>query len=152
MTAPARRRFAVSSKNQPHGRFELLSTFELRYHRGQARISTGDARVGSHLTSGTGTARWPVLTGHVLWDLFEAQADTLCAANFRGRVETEDGALVDFDCLGFLRRGVEDHIWTMSGGVVFESKETVLLPLPALWHGEFDARSYVHRYIVYLPR
>lgn len=123
------------------------------YDRDAPRITSGDPHVGSYLGSGTGEAQGSLLRGRIRWDLFEAQGETLCAANFRGEVETEEGTTVMFDCLGFFRRPeVGQQIWTMSGSVVLRSDDqrySNLMERPALWEGEFDMSTYTHRYRLY---
>jgi hypothetical protein len=132
---------------------EPIADFQLQYDRDTRRITSGDPRVGSYLGSGTGEAQGNLLRGKIRWDLFEAQGETLCAANFRGEVETEDGTTVMFDCLGFFRRPeAGQEIWTMSGSVVFLSddpRHSNLMERPALWEGEFDMSTYTHRYRLY---
>jgi hypothetical protein len=132
---------------------EPIADFKLRYDKDTPRITSGNPRVGSYLGSGTGDAQGSLLRGKIRWDLFEAQGETLCAANFRGEVETEEGPTVKFDCLGFFRRPeARLQIWTMSGSVVFlsdDQRHSNLMERPALWEGEFDMSTYTHRYRLY---
>lgn len=87
------------------------------------------------------------------WDLFEVQGEALCAANFRGRVETAIGVAVEFDCLGFFRRPSSDaRIWSMSGSVIFLSSDPryhALTARPAVWEGTLDIGTYRHKYRIY---
>ena len=132
---------------------EPVADFQLRYDRDAPRIISGDPRVGSYIGSGTGEAKGPLLNGKIHWDLFEAEGETLCAANFRGQVETTEGTRVEFDCLGFFRRPeAGQQVWTMSGGVIFRSEDnrhSALMQRPAVWEGEFDMSQYTHRYRLY---
>ena len=132
---------------------EPIADFQLRYDKDTPRITSGDPHVGSYLGSGTGEAQGSLLRGNIRWDLFEAQGETLCGANFRGEVQTEEGTIVEFDCLGFLRRPeAGQHIWTMSGSVVFlsdDQRHSNLMERPAVWEGEFDMSTYTHRYRLY---
>ena len=134
-------------------KLEPISDFQLRYDKDAPRINSGDPRVGSYIGSGIGEAEGPLLTGKIHWDLFEAEGETLCAANFRGQVETKEGAKVEFDCLGFFRRPeAGQQIWTMSGGVIFRSEDSrysTLVESPVVWEGEFNMSAYTHRYRLY---
>ena len=134
-------------------RFEPISDFQLRYDKDIPRIISGDADVGSYIGSGIGEAKGPLLSGKIHWDLFEAEGETFCSANFRGQVETKEGTRVEFDCLGFFRRQeAGQQIWTMSGGVIFRSEDShhsTLVGRPAAWEGQFDMSMYTHHYRLY---
>jgi hypothetical protein len=131
----------------------LLAEFHLQYRKNMARVTSGDARVGAYLGSGDGVASGAVLTGRIEWDLFEAQGDTLCVANFKGMIETPDGPVIDFESLGFFRRPAQTgKIWTMSGSVTFDALDKrfkVLTERPAVWEGVFDMNTYTHHYLIY---
>jgi hypothetical protein len=132
---------------------EQISEFQLRYDKDATRILSGDPHLGSYIGSGTGEATGPLLNGKIRWDLFETEGATLCAANFRGQVETTEGTRVEFDCLGYFRRPEAGQpIWTMSGGMIFRSEDSQhskLMERPAVWEGEFDMSTYTHRYRLY---
>lgn len=134
-------------------RLLLLADLHLQYRNEMARVTSGDPRLGAYLGSGDGAASGAVLTGRIEWDLFEAQGDALCAANFEGRITTPNGTTVDFESLGFFRRPTDSgKIWMMSGSVTFDTPDErlkILTERPALWEGQFDMKTYRHRYLIY---
>jgi hypothetical protein len=135
---------------------QLVADFRLHYQKGAARITKGDPQLGRYVGSGTGEAGGPLVSGKIRWDLFEAQSELLCAGNFRGEVKTKAGVMVEFECLGFLRRPeAGSRVWTMSGSVIFRSDDSnykELTERPAVWEGEFDMSTYMHRYRIYRQR
>jgi hypothetical protein len=135
---------------------ELIADLRLHHQKDAARITRGNPQLGRYIGSGTGEAHGPLLSGRIRWDLFEAQSETLCAADFQGRVKTEAGTTVEFECLGFFRRPeTGSQIWTMSGSVIFRSNDSnykELTERPAVWEGEFDMSTYMHRYRIYRRR
>jgi hypothetical protein len=64
-------------------------------------MTPSDPYLGSYIGSGTGEAKGPLPNGKIRWDLFEAEGETLCAANFRGLVENTEGTRAKSDCLGY---------------------------------------------------
>lgn len=135
-----------------HPRLQLLVELHLQYRKDKARVTAGAPRVGAYLGSGTGKASG-LVTGEIERDLFEAQGETVCAANFKGKITAEHGKVVNFDCLGFFRRPAETgQLWTMSGSVLFETADAglkILTERPAIWEGIFDMTTYSHSYSIY---
>ncbi|MCI0432244.1 MAG: hypothetical protein L0271_01150 [Gemmatimonadetes bacterium] len=130
---------------------ETLLDVELEYRKEAPRVTPGQPRLGSYIGSGVGRAEGDDIRGEVRWDLFETRNASTCDANLRGVIETEDGGRLGFDVLGFFRRPMTGSIWTLSGAVLFESEEPVhaaLTRAPAVWEGEFDEKTYRHRYRV----
>ena len=131
-------------------------TIELTYKKGKARILTDPGRVGEYLGSGEGMIKGDLLNGRVHWDLFEKVEEIICESNLRGLIETEDGATIQFDTLGFFRRPTrpEDNIWVNASAVTFhtdDARYTWLNEITGIWQGTFDMAAYRHSYQVYIP-
>lgn len=134
----------------------FLSEMILQYKEGQPRVITTEGQLGHYLGSGEGTIEGPSLAGQVQWDLFEAEGETQCASNLRGLIQTEHGATITFDSLGFFRRpDTEALIWQASAAVSFMTEDeryAWLNEVTANWHGEFDMSIYQHHYRVYAQK
>ncbi len=90
----------------------------------------------------------------VLWDLFEDQEETLCRSYLTGVIETNDGAPIRFDSLGFFMRPDDSnpHKWITSAAVHFDTTDpryAWLNTLLAIWEGELDMKTYSHLYQAY---
>lgn len=134
----------------------LLCTMALQYKKGKPQALTTPGRVGEYLGSGEGTIAGERLNGRVHWDLFEKVEESLCESNLRGLIETEDGATITFDTLGFFRRPTEpaNSIWVNASAVTFQTEDgryTWLNKVTGSWLGTFDMASYRHSYRVYIP-
>jgi hypothetical protein len=136
-------------------RLTHLFDLELKY-TGQfpdAEAATG--RVGDYIGSGQGTVRGPHIQGHVpRWDLYEEVNEAFCRSNLSGVIETEDGARIHSDTMGFFMvpDKAQPHLWTTSAAVHFETKDERYVWLNAVlgvWEGTFDMESYRHQYRVY---
>lgn len=131
----------------------FLSEMILQYKEGQPRVITTEGQLGHYLGSGEGTVKGSSLTGQVQWDLFEAEGETECASNLRGLIQTEDGATITFDSLGFFRRPhAEAMTWQASAAVSFTTEDeryAWLNKVSATWQGEFDMTHYRHHYCIY---
>lgn len=138
--------------NRPHA-FDVL----LKYQAGKPPVRPSEDRPGEYLGSGTGTIVGPALRGTVEWDLNEHTGRDACRMYFSGVIRTDDGALIMFDTLGF--GSVPDPStaptrWTVAAAAQFESSDprhAWLTTHPMTWVGEFDARTYEHRYTVGFP-
>ena len=102
-----------------------LFSIELTYQEGKPRALDAPGRTGEYLGSGDGTVRGEGIRGDVHWDLFEKVEDTLCESNLRGLIDTEDGATIEFDTLGFFRRPTQpgDSIWVNASAVTFHTDD-----------------------------
>ncbi|UCC53052.1 MAG: DUF3237 family protein [Anaerolineaceae bacterium] len=137
--------------NQQH-----LFSIELSYENGKPQILDEPGRTGDYLGSGVGTISGDKVNGSVQWDLFEKVEETICESNLRGLIETNDGATIQFDTLGFFRRPSrpDDHIWVNASAVTFHTDDpryTWLNEITGTWQGTFDMASYQHNYEVYIP-
>jgi hypothetical protein len=97
-----------------------------------------------------------LLNGQVHWDLFEKVEEINCETNLRGLIETEDGATIQFDTLGFFRRPTrpEDNLWINVSAVTFHTNDprySWLNENTGIWQGTFDMAAYRHSYQVFIP-
>lgn len=90
----------MSTTEAPEHTPETLFDIELQYQQGLAALSADDARPGEYLGSGAGRASGSRLNGTIRWDLRENTGKTACDMFFNGVIETDDGALIDFETLG----------------------------------------------------
>lgn len=129
----------------------------LRYRQGIAPARQSDARPGAYLGSGEGTVDGPGLSGRVRWDLNEVVGHEACQMFFAGIVETDDGASITFDTVGFGQVSNPDadpSHWVVTAVARFESHDprfAWLTAQPASWVGEFDTETYEHRYRIVIP-
>jgi hypothetical protein len=131
-------------------------TIELAYKKGKPQVLAEPGHVGDYLGSGEGTIKGDRVNGRVQWDLFEKVEEIVCESNLRGIIETEDGATIQFDTLGFFRRPTlpEDNIWLNTSAVTFRTDDrryTWLNKNTGIWQGTFDMAAYQHSYRVYIP-
>lgn len=132
---------------------EPLFQVELEYREDKPPVSS-DGKVGEYIGSGDGLVHGARLNGRVHWTLFEEQGKAICESNLFGIIETDDGATVKFDTLGFFRRpGKENpNKWIASAAVRFDTVDDRYRWLNAVlgaWEGEFDMGMYRHHYRVY---
>ncbi len=137
-------------RNNP---IEPLFTVHLQYREDQPSIST-QGKVGEYVGSGTGTVGGPKVKGTVHWTLFEGQSETICESNLFGMIETDDGARIKFDTLGFFMRSDKHNPnqWVTSAAVKFDTTDERyqwLNSILGVWKGEFDMGTYRHHYQVY---
>ena len=133
---------------------QTLFDIELQYVEGKQRVLTEPGRTGEYLGSGEGTVSGDKVNGRVHWDLFEKVEPTICESNLRGLIETEDGATIRFDALGFFRRPTQpdDQIWVNASAVTFHTENgryRWLNEVTGVWRGTFDMAAYRHHYQVY---
>jgi hypothetical protein len=117
-------------------------------------VTSSDAKIGELIGSGNGTVKGLRIQGTVRWDLFEEQGETFCASNLRGAIETNNGAEIQFDTLGFFMKPDKSkpNEWITSAGVRFDTADRRyewLKAVLAVWQGEFDMETYRHHYRVY---
>lgn len=130
----------------------------LRYRQGMAPVRQPHARPGEYLGSGDGTVDGPGLHGAVRWDLNEFVGQEACQMFFAGIVETDDGAAISFDTLGFgLVRdpAAAPSRWDVTATVRFETDDPRfrwLAARPVPWVGEFDMDDFEHRYRIVTSR
>lgn len=135
---------------------QTIFEVELHYLEGKSKVLSRPGRVGSYLGSGEGSIASQTLAGRVHWDLFEKVEETLCESNLRGLIETDDGARIEFDTLGFFRppREPGSHTWVNAAAVTFHTDDDRyrwLNDLVCSWQGVFDMSSYQHHYFVTVP-
>lgn len=135
---------------------QAIFDVQLQFVQGKQRVLADPGRTGKYLGSGDGTIQGEQVNGRVQWDLFEKVEETLCESNLRGLIETDDGAIIRFDTLGFFRRPTrpDDSIWVNASAVTFSTDDgryAWLNEITAIWQGTFDMAVYRHDYWVYLP-
>ncbi len=133
-----------------------LFSAELTYREGKPRAWDAPGRTGEYLGSGDGMIRGDGMSGQVHWDLFEKVEETLCESNLRGLIQTDDGATIQFDALGFFRHpvGPGDQTWLNASAVTFHTDDTRyawLNTVTGSWQGTFDMATYRHKYQIYIP-
>ena len=146
----------TTTKTDKHGdnrEPELLFELHLQYRAKREGVSDAEGKVGIYLGSGDGLAEGARVSGRVRWDLFENQREGVCDTHFRGVIETEDGATIAFDTLGFFRplKGPGNK-WALMGVAAFEPEDdryAWLSTTPAFWEGQTDLETYSHEGRVY---
>lgn len=117
---------------------------------------------GHLLGSGTGTIAGPRLKGGLRWSFFEEDCAwdpgllvaeehppgnsgrSVCRTYPRGIIETEDGALIQFEGQGFALRQEGDPIWTVGSTVRFVTEADPyrwLTEALAAYYGQFDGQT-----------
>jgi hypothetical protein len=140
---------AVQSKQ-----LEPLFEVQLQYKEGKPPVSS-QGKVGEYIGSGEGTVSGLKIKGTVHWTLFEAQSETVCESNLFGVIETDDGARISFDTMGFFMlpdKGSPNQ-WVTSAAVSFDTEDERyqwLNTILGVWEGEFDMGTYRHHYWVYV--
>ena len=126
---------------------------ELRYRAGLAPLSEeGEGRL---VGSGDGDVAGPVLTGTLRWTLFERPGELVCGMSPLLRIETSDGAVIDFEGRGFaVRERAELSQWRVAATLLFNTDDPRYAWLDGVlgfWEGEFDAGEHTARYRAYAP-
>lgn len=130
------------------GAFDL----ELRYREGMSPVRRPSNLPGEYLGSGDGTIVGPGLRGSVRWDLNEHVGREACQMFFAGVVETDDGASISFDTLGFGQvtdPATAPSRWAVTATARFvtdDPRYAWLSVRPVTWLGEFNMDTYEHRY------
>lgn len=127
---------------------------ELQYQRKMPAVTSPEGNIGTRLGSGDGRFDGSRLRGTIRWDIYEKQGRSQCETNIAGVIETDDGAQISFDSLGFgmVPDTSSPHRWSMVAALRFESEDqryTWLNTFLALWEGEFDMQTGRHRYRAY---
>ncbi len=140
-----------------NNRLEQLFEVELQYKRGMPAFNSSEGKLGKLVGSGEGKVNGPKIQGTVHWDLFEDQGETVCESNLRGLIETNDGAEIKFDTMGFFMRPDKSkpNKWITSAAVRFDTADSryeSLKAVLAVWEGEFDMETGRLYYKVYAPR
>ncbi|UCC51433.1 MAG: DUF3237 family protein [Anaerolineaceae bacterium] len=135
---------------------QQLFSIELNYEKGKQQVLDTPGRTGEYLGSGVGTISGEKAAGSIQWDLFEKVEEIVCESNLRGLIETDDGAIIQFDTLGFFRRPTQpdNHIWINASAVTFHTDDpryAWLNELTGSWQGTFDMASYQHSYQIFIP-
>jgi len=144
----------LSYAEQAERHLEHLFEIELQYRPKMSPVTSSEGRVGEYLGSGDGTVKGSRIQGTVRWDLFEDQGENVCPSNLRGIIETNDGAQIRFDSMGFFIRPDKSNPnrWVTSASVHFDTADrryVWLSALLAVWEGELDMETYRHRYQAY---
>ena len=133
---------------------ERLFDLELQYRPGIEPVAPAEKIDGTPLGSGDGTISGPRLRGSVRWSSFMKPATDGCQLGFTGFLETDDGARIPFDAIGFAlgRDQARPAIWSVDVAVQFEPEDeryAWLRPVPVVLDGEFDYDNAHGRYTGY---
>jgi hypothetical protein len=133
---------------------EPLLGVDLQYQAGMQPVILTKGRVGQYLGSEDGIVSGSNIQETIRWDLFEKQGDSLCEVNLIGIIETQDGASLQFDSLGFfLRPPSSTPLWKLSAALKLETSDEAYHWVNhqlAMWEGELDLNTYYYRYQAYL--
>lgn len=123
---------------------------ELRYQDGmKPSVQPDDA--GELVGSGVGEINGPRLHGRLRWSNFERSHPDYCQLSLSGEIETEDGAIFQFDSRGFALP-LTENAWRIVAAVRFvvdDVRYQWLQAVPTVWTGEFDAAAATARYRAY---
>lgn len=103
--------------------------------------------VGDPIGSGHGRIEGEGIRGTVRWSLFERRhPGGVCDANHVGVIETDDGARIDFDTLGFYKQHdpPNQSKWSLAAGLRFHTRDDCyrwLNKIPSLLEGELDMET-----------
>jgi hypothetical protein len=137
-----------------HEHLEHLFEMELQFQQEVTPITSPEDRAGKYVGSGNGTVKGSRIHGAVRWYLYEEREEALCRSSLAGRIETNDGAQIQFDSRGFFIQPdpSNPNKWITSASVRFDTADhryEWLNRLLAVWGGEFDMETFRHHYQVY---
>lgn len=120
---------------------------------GERAVPVAAGALGHLIASGTGSARGPRVNGSVAWTLYEEMGETACPTHLTGRIQTDDGAEIHVDVLGYFVQNSPERPdrWTLEGGAVFRTTDARygwMRSLVGRWSGSFDMATHQHRYRV----
>ena len=139
-----------------------LGDAELVYVSEMEPVVSPEDVPGDLLGNGTGTIKGPHLSGKLRWSFFEEDCAwdpgivagdasspgdlgrSVCRTYPRGVIETDDGALIQFEGQGFALRRTNDPIWIVGSTVRFVTDSgdyEWLTELLATYDGRFDERT-----------
>jgi hypothetical protein len=136
-------------------RLEPLFEIELQYTGQFPDAASAKDRVGEYIGSGQGSVNGPGIQGQISrWDLYEEVSEVVCRSNLSGVIETNDGAQIKFDTMGFFMvpDKSQPNRWINTSGVQLETEDeqyTWLNNVLGIWEGTFDMETYRHHYQVY---
>jgi hypothetical protein len=145
----------TTSNISQNKRLEQWFEIELQYTQQFPDAATVKGRVGEYIGSGQGSVNGSRLRGQVSrWDLYEDVGDVVCRSNLSGVIETDDGAKIRFDTMGFFKvpDKSKSHLWVTTAGVQFETDDeryAWLNDVLGIWEGTFNMETYRHHYQVY---
>ena len=142
---------------------EHLFDAELAYLTDMGQVVPAEGREGKLLGSGDGRAEGARIRGGVRFSFYEegcpldpgfldapadatlAEGDYLCRTNPGGVIETDDGAIIQFDAKGFaLRLEAQAPVWKVTSAIRFVTDDPAyrwLNDLLGLYEGEFNERT-----------
>ena len=134
---------------------EVLFEIELQYVQQFSDAAAVAGRVGEYIGSGKGSVMGPRIQGEVSrWDLYEDVSEVVCRSNLSGVIETNDGAIINFDTMGFFKvpDKSQPQQWITTAGVNFTTDDERygwLNDVLGIWEGTFNMETYRHHYQVY---
>ena len=133
-------------------RMYRLFDAELRYQNGMPPVTKVE-NAGELVGSGTGQIDGPRLRGTLRWSNFERSWSDHCQLTVAGTIETDDGAIIQFDSRGFALPH-SASVWKVASAVHFvvdDPRYRWLQATPAIWEGEYDATTATAQYRAYAP-
>lgn len=143
----------------------VVGEIEMRYADDARPVTATQGRWFPYLGSGDGRVESGPLRGRARFSTFEselgegASATTCianlaasCALNLAVTIDTDDGASINLEAIGYAVR-VGGPVWRTSLGVIASSEDaryTTLLDQPIVWLGTFDEERRVGRATLYL--
>ena len=142
--------------------YQHLGDAQLTYVADMAPVVDPTTVSGQLLGNGTGTIQGPGLNGALRWSFFEEDCawdpgmlqqyrkessdlgGSVCRTYPRGVIETEDGALLQFEGQGFALRRDNDPVWIVGSTVRFVTdaeQYSWLNDVLAVYDGTFNERT-----------
>jgi len=135
---------------------ELLFSLELHY-RGLIELAPVGDKVGQLVGGGDGTLIGPRVRGTVRWSNYETTGeDLVCTLQVPGFIQTDDGALIQFEGREFAMPISEgNQVWRVAGVLRFKTNDRRYLWLNevfALTSGSFDYEAGRARWTAFVPQ
>lgn len=112
-------------------------------------------KFGAYLGRGDGVVHGEMITGAVVWDLYENQRTTTCDANLVGTIHTQNGAEISFDMLGYFKRRPDTPFWDLFSAIRFKTTDPryeCFNECVGQVAGYFDMNRHIHEYRIAAPR
>ncbi len=135
---------------------ELLFSLELHY-QGLIELAPMGDKVGTLVGGGDGTLIGPRVRGTVRWSNYETTGhDQVCILQVPGVIQTDDGALIQFEGREFaMPLSDESKRWRVAGVLRFKTgneRYTWLNEAFSLVSGTFDYESGMARWTAFVPK
>ena len=135
--------------------FSRLASVELLAKPGLAQFTESDGKLGQFLAGGEGKISGDLVQGSIRWDLYcDHNNPADCGNTIAGVIDTDDGAVVNFEMLGYadIVDPSQPHLWTMGFTSKFptdDGRYGSLDGVLAHWTGQFNMATYRHHYEVF---